>query len=188
MLNVTSSYHFKCLKSSFQKILLLGSLLLVSCVEPPAGTSIELIKINPPTFAGSSSQNFTTPTPQYVLVGGCDSRSYGIEYSFDAATWIEIPGGCQNEQFSIPLTVTAYKKVYARAKSKMGYTSSAFAWVRLALPPTTASYQTVVAGSAVGVGEPGIPFTMGHAFTGERLTGVNFRLNSSLTGIVYGEP
>lgn len=187
-MDVAGCCYFNHILLSSQKIILLGCLILVACVEPPAGTSEELVKTDPPTFSGSTSQNFTTPTPQYVLIGNCDPRSYGIEYSHDETTWITVPGGCQNGQFSISLTVNAYKKVYARAQTKMGHTSAAYALVRLALPPTTASYQTVVAGSSVSVGELGIPFTMGHAFTGERLTGANFRLNSSLTGIVYGEP
>lgn len=187
-MNVVGGFYFNKNLFFSQNILLLGFFLLVSCVEPPGTVTEELIKINPPSFSGSTSQNFTTPTPHYILWGDCDPRSYGIEYSYDQTTWITVPGGCQNGQFNLSLTVNAYKKIYARAKSKMGYTQAAYAMVRLALPPTTAAYQAVVAGSSVFEGDPGVPFTMGHAFTGERLSSAGFHLDSSLTGVVYGEP
>ena len=166
----------------------LALLTLVGCIQSSDPTSEELIKLSPPTFGGSSNQFFTTASAKYVLFGECDPRSYGIEYSFDQTNWTAIPSGCQDGQFDISLVISTQKIIYARAKTKKGYTDSAKATIRLALPPTSPSFQIVTAGSALNSDSLGIPFTMSNTMTGKPTASTHFQLQSQITGMVYGGP
>jgi hypothetical protein len=158
--------------------------LLAACVPSSHPTSEELIKTRPPTFMGASTATFTTGTPSYILNGECDPISYGLEFSYNNLTWTTYAPGCVASAFSIPVTSPGLRKVYVRARTKLGFTPPGVATIRLILPPTSPAFQVVSAGHG-GVEEDGTStFTMG-ILDGIPTSTVNEKLDSNITGIVY---
>ena len=160
---------------------------MLGCSATPDPSTEELIKTSVPTFSNSTERNFTTGTPQFTLDGECDPISFGLEYSYDQSNWTQISGGCKNSKFSIQVVVNTLKKVYVRAKTKMGYTASAIASIRLVLPPASAAYAVVTSGNAVTEGARGAQNSMGLSMTGVPMVGASKKLNTDVTGIVYGQ-
>ncbi|MDG0816173.1 hypothetical protein [Bdellovibrio svalbardensis] len=173
------------------KLILLSSFTVCAvsaCAPSENPISEDLIKTSPPTFSGLTTQNYTTPSVTFELNGECDTKSFGLEYSFDEQEWIKIPDGCLNGTFKIGLTIAKSKTVFARALTKKGRTSSSQATVRLVLPPTSPAFQTVTAGLSSDEGSKALQFTMSSSIQGKTLVNADFNLNSNVVGVVYGSP
>lgn len=149
----------------------------------------ELVKTNPPTFNGKTSLNVTATSSPHTLHGECDTRSFGLEYSFDQTTWIELSGGCpSNGEFSLEITLNPTREVFARGRTKMGFTSTAKAFVRLVLPQTAPTFATVTAGSVKAAGQDmGVEATVSSGASLEELDNGLEILNTGVLGIVYGD-
>lgn len=160
---------------------------IVGCSKLSDPTSEELIKTDPPLFLGKAMRDFTTPTVLYDLEGECDPKSFGIEYSYDDVVWTTLPGGCKNSHFKIHVLVNSRKQVYARAKTKFGFTSSAIASIRFLLPPTSPAYSVVTSGNAINEGDLGVQSSMGISMTSAPMASASMKLDSDVTGIVYGK-
>jgi hypothetical protein len=180
------------IQKSFLPQLLLGTLLinfvyLVSaCVPSGKPTSEELIKTRPPTFMGASTASFTTGTPAYNLIGECDPISYGIEYSYNRITWTNHVPGCVGSAFNIPVITNGLRRIYVRSKTKLGFTDSAIATLRLILPPTSPAFQVVSAGNGANEGDGNTTFTMG-IMDGIPTSTVTEKLDTNITGVVYAQ-
>jgi hypothetical protein len=160
---------------------------MIACTPSENPMSEDLIKTSIPQFSGGQSASFTTTTAAFTLYGDCDPISKGLEWSYDQKTWKPIDGGCNNGAFQLNIVVAKTKNVYVRATTKMGYTPAAVAFVRFVLPPTTAAFQVVSAGTAIESDEPGIQFTMSGTSTSTDMESPSARLDLHMTGLVYAD-
>lgn len=160
---------------------------LAACAKTSSDPVIEeLIKTRAPTFDGQASKTYIVPGTNNTITGECDPISKAIEYSFDSSTWTTIAGGCPASTFSVDVISNPRRRVYVRAKTKTGYTSSAQALVRLALPPTSAEVAAVVSSRSDQDGEPGATNTMGYHFTGDSSSSAAHNADFGVIGTTYG--
>ncbi|WP_413612343.1 hypothetical protein [Bdellovibrio sp. HCB-110] len=169
-------------------VAILSILTFASCTpaSSPLPSSEELIKTEVPTFDGSENYSTTTSTTSFVLLGGCDQKSYGLEYSYDGTSWMLLMNDCATGRFSIHLVVRSVLNVYVRAKTKMGHTAAARATVRFVLPPTSPSFQIVSSGNSVEDIDRKIQFTSSIAGEEGHYTSPTMNLQTGVTGITYG--
>lgn len=160
------------------------SILAAGC--SPSPSSEELIKTDIPTFDGSENYSATTPTTSFVLLGTCDKKSYGLEYSYDGVSWTLLANDCATGRFSMQLVVRSIVNVLVRAKTKMGHTAAAKATVRFVLPPTSPSFQIVSSGNAVDDTERKVQFTSSTVGEEGHLSSATMNLQTGVTGITYG--
>jgi hypothetical protein len=159
--------------------------LFVGCVQSPDPMVEDLVTVSPPSFNGSADSRISTSSSAFRLIGDCDPNAYKTEYSYDNATWIEVP--CEESHFIIPLIVSNFKSVYARSKGKFSYTTSAKATVRFLLPPTSDS---IIAGSSARSDNsdllgPGTQNFMAPTFQGKALQNTTVKVHSQLPRLVY---
>ena len=155
------------------------------CTKSPPGTVEELVKTRPPTFSGQSTISIASPSNTYLLQGECDPISYGLEYSFNNSSWTQIAGGCANSAFQITVIFARTRKVYVRAKTKTGYTGSAVATIRLALPPTSPQLSFVNGGSADAEDERGMQSGLESLSTPFSDTTGSVKVQSSIVDVIY---
>jgi hypothetical protein len=162
-------------------------LFIVSCVKSPGGSVSELVVTDPPRFAGSTNQNYTTATAAFLLVGTCDPASYGLEYSLDQISWTTIAGGCAGGGFNINVNLlSGIINVYARAVTKFAYSTVSVARIRLLLPATSESFAFVSAGND---GEPftaNTQYALESTMTLSTLIGGVYNIQQSLVDVMYG--
>ncbi|MEK2645802.1 hypothetical protein [Bdellovibrio sp. BCCA] len=159
---------------------------LAACSPSPSPSSEELIKTSVPTFDGSDNYSTTTPTTKFVLVGTCDTKSYGLEYSFDGSSWQRLADNCASGRFTVHLIVRGLLDIYVRAKTKMGHTAAAKARIRFVLPATSASFQVVSSANAIEDTSGKVQFTSSIAGTDGHFSSPTMNLQTGITGIVYG--
>jgi len=161
-----------------------------ACVGSPGPDVQDLIKIKAPTFSGSSTKAFTSPSQTFTLSGTCDPLSHSIEYAKDAGSFVIVQNDCLSRTFSIPLTLTEGKTtISVRAKGKFSYSDSAVASIHFVLPPT-APYVTMVQSSASDNSDlngRGTQNTIGLNFTGESSSSAANRMEFNLPGVIYGQ-
>lgn len=168
--------------------ILFTGIFLISCSqESQEPISEELSKVTAPTIGGLASSSLSTTSQFYILNGECDATGRQLQWSEDAAAWVEVDGGCAGGTFSQRITVQESKIVYIRSLTKKGYTSPASVYIRLVLPPTSPSFQFVSSGSRARVGQHPLPFTASGTFNGVSDSSDTMNLDSHITGIVYGK-
>lgn len=125
--------------------LILICISFASCAKTSSDPQIEeLIKTRAPTFQGQAAKTYIVPGTFNTISGECDPISKGLEYSFNNSAWTTFVSGCVSGDFSVNVISTPRRLLYVRAKTKTGYTSTAVATVRLALPPTSDMVAAVV--------------------------------------------
>lgn len=88
------------------------------------------IKVVAPTFKGSEVYTAVIPKSHFVLLGNCDDKSTGLEYSFDEKNWSTLAPDCASGRFSLHLVVRDLVNVFIRAKTPEGYTGVARATIQ----------------------------------------------------------
>jgi hypothetical protein len=186
-------FDFIFASSLVRKVVLLGclggTLLTVGCVKSSSPAIEELIKTRPPTFSGSTNFNGTTPSSPYLLNGECDPISYGLEYSYDNATWTDVAGGCPaGGTWSITLVFAGSQTVYARARTKNGYTSVSRAIITIVIPPNASMFSLVASGHSDPHGGLGTQNSISHGIAGtaDPLANGAVKLHLEIPGITYG--
>jgi hypothetical protein len=168
----------------------LGFLLffVAACAKSGAPHVQELIKAGQPTIQGSKDIRLTTPTPVYVLNGECDSNAYGLQYSHNQSTWMDVPGDCKKGKFRLQLIIEGTIDVYLRAKSKTSFSPTTKVSIRLVLPPTSPFFSFASSGVTPRTqrSRPTMQNTMSSLMTGEPMTGAGIELDSQIIGVIYG--
>lgn len=173
----------RILKRLLYVTLAISSMAAIGC--SPSPSSEELIKTAAPNFDGADSFSATTSTTSFVLMGNCDQKSYGLEYSFDGSIWTTLVNDCSTGRFTMQLIVRRVVNVQIRAKTKMGYTASAKATVRFALAPTSASFEVVSAGNAVDGEDKKLQFTSSTGAATGHYSSPTMNLQTGVTGVTY---
>lgn len=160
--------------------------ILAGCTKSPQGSVEELVKTRQPSFGGMTNRRFISPSSSFVLNGECDPLSYGLFYSYDQATWTEIPEGCSNGTFSITVSVTTTVTVYVRSQTKFDFTQPGIATIQIERPPTSPFMKLTSSGAASDDSATGTQNEM-NFFSAETLAnGINI-VKTSLVDIIYGE-
>jgi hypothetical protein len=190
---VTRNFVFIQTSPWLRKVILLcslsGALLTVGCVKSSSPSIEELVKTRPPTFSGSTNFNGTTPSSPYLLNGECDTISFGLEYSYDNATWTDISGGCPaTGTFNLTLVFAGSQTVYARARTKNGYTAVSRATITIVVPPNASQFNLVASGNADPEGGLGTQNSLSHgiAGTGSPMNNGLVKLHTEIPGVTYG--
>lgn len=170
----------------------LGLLIICTALGGCAKTSsdpeiTELVSTRAPTFGGLSSKSYVFPGTLNTISGECDPISKAIEYSFDNSTWTTIAGACPSSVFSVTVVSNPRKRVYVRAKTKTGYTTSATALCQLALPPTSPEVSAVVSSRSDQDGEIGASNTLSYSFTNDSSQSAAHNAHFSVIGTTYGD-
>lgn len=162
-------------------------LFALGCTTSPAPTVEELVKTRQPTFGGQTDRNYTTPATSFSLDGECDTTSYGLQYSFDNANWIDYPNGCASGTFTISFTLINRKDVYARSKTKTSYTAASHAFIRHLLPPTSPAFAFSPSNRSDedGTGSPATQNVLGTVHTGTQMSNGTNKVFTHIPGIVY---
>lgn len=162
---------------------------LIACAKTSSDPEIEeLFKTRAPTFDGQASKIYIVPGINSTVSGECDPISKGIEYSFNASTWVVLPGGCVAGAFSVTnVQATPRGHVYVRAKTKTGYTSSGHAQVNLAIPPSSPEMSTVISSRTDDDGATGGTNTLGYVFTNDSSASAAHDAHFGVIGTTYGQ-
>ena len=183
---IRSKIHNSNFARLAQWMILINFVYLLNACTSDAPTSEELIKTATPTFMGSTTASFTTGTPAYNLTGECDPISYGIEYSYNGVTWTTHAPGCVGGAFNIPVITNGMRTIRVRSRTKLGFTPSAVATLRLILPPTSPAFQVVSAGHGASEGDGNTTYTIG-VVDGIPTSTVTENLDTNITGTVYAQ-
>lgn len=161
---------------------------LTACAKISSDPEIEeLIKTRAPTFDGQASKIYIVPGVNNTITGECDPISKTIEYSFDSSTWVSITGGCPAGTFSVAVHSAPRRHVYARSKTKTGYTSSGHAQVDLAVPPSSPEMNAVISSRTDDDGATGGTNTLGYNFTGDSSASAAHNAHFGIIGTTYGQ-
>lgn len=161
---------------------------LVGCAKTSSDPEIEeLVKTRAPTFDGQASKTYIVAGTNNTISGECDPLSKALEYSFDSTTWTTISGACPAGLFSVDVISNPRRQLYVRAKTKTGYTSNAYALVKLALPPTSPEVSAVISSRTDQDGERGGTNTMGYQFTADSSASAAVNAHFGVIGTTYGE-
>ncbi|MEK7356645.1 MAG: hypothetical protein AAB250_09360 [Bdellovibrionota bacterium] len=160
---------------------------MLGCVKSPSPTVGELIRIAPPTFTLSAGVNeVTIPAQTATLTGTCDPAGYGLSYAIDqTATWTPIPGDCVNGAFTLTVPVHRIHTIYARAKTKLTFTSLASIRLHYVPAPTSTSLSLVQSSTSNDDNPRNIQSAIGHTYSGESRTNGTVNLHSYLPAITY---
>lgn len=160
---------------------------LVGCKVSTSGSVVELVKTRTPTFGGSESRVYLSPSTTFVLTGECDRISFGLFYSYDRSNWIEIPEGCPENRFSLTINFNREIKVYVRSRLKNGeYTPEAVATIRLILPPTSPFMKLTNSGRADDEMSPNSGQNEMGSISANTLANTFNVIKTSLVDIIYG--
>lgn len=161
---------------------------LASCAKTSSDPQIEeLIKTRAPTFDGQAAKTYIVPGTFNTITGECDPISKGLEYSFDASNWTTFVSGCASGSFSVAVISAPRRLLYVRAKTKTGYTSTAVATVRIAVPPTSPVVAAVLSSRTDEDGERGGTNAFTYSFTGDASQNGAHTANFNIIGTAYGQ-
>jgi hypothetical protein len=182
--------NFAPLRAGYTHVFLLLAFVWVSfgCVQSPNPTVGELILINPPVFTLSSSNNatVTTPTKSITLNGTCDPAGYGLYYAIDqTSSWTPIPGDCVGGAFTLTVPIHRISTIYARAKTKLAYTSIAQIRVHYVLAPSSPVLSLASSATSNDDSLRNIQSVIGHSYSGEQVSSASRVINTYLPRMVY---
>lgn len=177
-------------RAGAQRAFLLSAFVWISfgCVQSPSPTVGELILINPPVFTLSQANNatITTATQSITLSGTCDPAGYGLFYAVDqTSTWTAIPGDCVGGRFTFTTPIHRISYVYARAKTKLSYTSIARIRVHYVPAPTSTSLSLAQSATSNDDNPRNNQSVMGLSYSPERVTNGAVRLDTYLPAMTY---